>query len=819
MNKLFIMIVLAISFTVMSAYPCMADSAVFVSRWDSRPPPFSHIYDYYTKLRDKFSTVTIVKDTEVTSNTNKWKTAYENSELVFVIDVSDEVLTTQRNKFCKNLDDVLKDMKGIIFAGNSALYSSDEKFGCPYTDYFNFSYPSINTYLTNDKVMIFKEHLITEGYDIYEDYNLEIEDSIYTINFPRGNYDILAVVSGPALPTTTTTTIPPGPPFPPQSGSILDLGYYPAITIWEGITYRGIVWSLNTSKIDCNDCLGWKVFYQALDWVSDVEEMGIKMMTNKEIYTQGDIIEVNVSANANITEVDGVITFPDGRTETVYFTGSGKLWKGFFTLLSEDPDGNYRIDVNADDVHVSKNVTVRSFYLTINVKEEVKNKAMIRINVINQSNGYYKNVNVTVKITDPKGMNSTYTTKDNSIVNYNNGTFSLFFNLIRTGKYIIFANATDSFGRSSTETQEFMFYPEMNVKFFPENFTKKVSGPQKIKSQKVKITNKGSENLTNINLIGKGDIASWIELYNTSLPEIEPNKFDYFYFNITIPDNTPEGEYTGSIEISTNMGVKEFQITITVEYTGTLSVSPKSWTETIKKGMDISKEFTLANNGKGTVNIISIETSDSIEQFIEFDQKPTFINPDSSTKLKVKIKSSGVYISDLSLSKSGTIDIKTNYNNESIRVMFTIVKDLSNEADSLISDLQKVESKTDRLSGATDVSSIKDKINDLRSLLDEVKSLYSQGEYDDALTKLNSAMMSLDKIDSEVTQLEEQVKQEQQNRIKKITTTVVGTIVLVIVGWIVATKVIPKRKYDWLYKKWGHRRQIEKFTYFISTEQ
>jgi len=98
-------------------------TAVFISKYNSRSMDSSTL-DYYEKIRENYN-VYIIQDSSVTSNDQEWKTAYSNSDLIFVMSLSDESLNESRDDFCENLAEILDESVGLVFGGNSLIFSGN----------------------------------------------------------------------------------------------------------------------------------------------------------------------------------------------------------------------------------------------------------------------------------------------------------------------------------------------------------------------------------------------------------------------------------------------------------------------------------------------------------------------------------------------------------------------------------------------------------------------------------------------------------------------------------------------------------------------
>ncbi|MBL7170098.1 MAG: hypothetical protein ISS48_03700, partial [Candidatus Aenigmarchaeota archaeon] len=220
-------------------------TVTFISKYGSRSMD-SQTLDYYEKIKQNYN-VYIVKDLSVSGNSQDWKTALDDSDLIFLISLSDEVLNETRDDFCKNLATTLNKSVGIAFAGNSVM-SKDDFYGCIYTSHFNFAELWKNSELLSNKVTITKLHEMTGDYQ-KGDYNLGENKTIYPVISPN-NGDTLAIVNGD-----------------PDGLGARPAADYPLFVLWRGLRYNAVSWGITTSKLSgCSNCLDWKLLYQFLDW-------------------------------------------------------------------------------------------------------------------------------------------------------------------------------------------------------------------------------------------------------------------------------------------------------------------------------------------------------------------------------------------------------------------------------------------------------------------------------------------------------------------------------------------------------------------------
>lgn len=761
------------------------EAAVFISKESSRSMSDQNTFRYYEKLREKFE-VTILKDSEVAANSASWRDAYNESVLIFVIGQSGETLSVNRTKFCGNLSIVLGKIKGVFFAGNSLMYSEAFR-GCPYTAFFDFAAESNNTEMANKTINITKQHQITSGYG-QRPYNISVADTIYTINDLKEG-QVLATAYGD-----------PDGVGPTQAGN------YAAIAIKEGMRYRSVLWAINTSEIDCPGCLGWTVFNQALDWASNTSDMGYWITTDKGLYQQGDEIYINVTAHATISSVSGNITRPDGLTEGLSISGSGNMWTSYYPTFEDDPDGVYKINMNADGIFRQKNVTIKAFDIGLDIRSD-ENGTWIQASVKDQHDSYVKNVNVTINITDSLGQRFGYSTAGGEITDHGNGTFVLVFNVSPGifGKHLVYAFAEDALERNDTATDSFSISPPFKMELYPEGLEKVVFEPGNFTGF-VQITNTGPSNLTGITVSKTGDVKDWIDLSATSLPDITPNSTVYFYFNVTVPD-IGQGNYTGSIVFSTEQGEKTFPMSVQMKFIGKLLVDPSTLTDYAPVDEIVLKEITLSNPERGDISIISVDVGGDLVDWVVVQKRPEKIVGGSSEKMVLKIDTSAVNVENAIRTLFAIVEITTDFpdENKGITLEIIAVKNIANEANSLLSRIPELQNRISALEKDVDVSSVGNGLSAVKDDLESIKNLYQEKKYEEAATKFDDAKKNLPSVEGDISGLEEKVEAEKAAERTRIFVAYV-LMVIVIVGAVVflfsVLKLKPWSEYQKLRKKW-----------------
>ncbi|MDI6826645.1 MAG: hypothetical protein QMD36_05710 [Candidatus Aenigmarchaeota archaeon] len=778
MRKFFCLLVLLLLFPVVRAR-----NAVFVSKYESSSMDINTL-NYYDVINDIFSNVNIIQDVEVKKNSTKWIDAYANTDMIFVISLSDEMFRVSRDIFCGNLSVVLNKTKGIVFAGDSNIFKNNDMFGCPYTSYFNLASGANNVELKNNSVKLNMSHQITSGFTINKTYNVKINDSFYPLIYPNG-CTILGTVYGD----------PDGP------GSLL-AGDYPFLMIWEGIANRIAVWTMNTSELtDCTDCLGWNLFNQLLDWVSNTSDIGFKIITDKEAYYPDERIQINVKAPVDIGGITGTIYYPNNENHSLSFTGSGKERSAVYLLGKDVPSGNYNIEVVVDGLKKSKMISVSPFYLNLTINNQTE-KVKVWVNVTDPS-GNIVNVNLTVNITSPKGEKSNYYFE-------NNGSVFFTYDALESGEYTVYAKAIDGYGRSDSKTKSFSFYFKANIKFIPQNITRVVQEAGNI-TVNVKIFNNATNNVSNTRIEKIGEIKDWIILENTSLGDIEPNESKDLTFKINVPD-VEEGEYNGSLKFLFDGEEYILPITIKMEYLGILSVNPESWEGWIIKGQSKTIQFSLSNSGRREVIIKSVEVMGDLEDRISIIQKPDKIEVGMNKSLKIEIKTSDISMEGLTKRFNNELKITTgqgiHYPLASLRI--NVVENIREMANDLSVELEELKSNITVLKKVIDVSSLESKSNEIKTNLDRVKDSFDQGNYENAVTLYESLELEIESLKTDIERAYIEAKEMKKPNTLIIVALIVSIAVVGIILFIYR-KIQSEKKYAWLYQKWKARTRYHLF--------
>jgi len=773
MKKIVFLVVLLLIIPAVNAEffinPSVKKIATFVSKYSSTSMDETTL-DYFERLKVDYS-VYIIEDSLVVQNSYSWKESSEKSDLIFVISLSEDVLNETNDQFCENLGSVLEKSKGIIFAGSSSILTADMT-SCLYISYFDLAEEKENSEIENNNVSVTASHNITKDYEL-KDYSLGESDSIYVVVSPKNGIELAKVYGDP------------------DGAGDLTENYYSFLTVWEGLSYRAASFGIKTSNLNCTNCLGWDIFDNLLGWVSDIEDIGFEIGTDKEEYFFGQRIYINVTSEAEMADVAGEIISPENAKSSLYFTGSGKEWNSVYLLSDEEVGGNYIINVFSANINKNKTIRVKPFDIGIEINNQTK-KVQIIANISDVSGNPLEVENIRIKIENPKSQNTTYSYGNVESAQTN---YTVRFN----GKYIVRIEVFDFLGRTFSEQREFYFLVEPNMTLSPENITRIINEESNI-TVYVKLHNKGEIELTNVHIEKTGSIKDWITTNPVNISSVLPGAFALVAVNINVPNQT-EGTYTGSLVFKAEQGEEILPVVLKIEYPGNLILNPVSWQDVCAKGNKIVAEFELRNNGKGNVRIESVNVTGELKDYSTIIEIPTLIAPGGIGPLKIEIIAD-IIIQDFSQTISGYLQILTS--DESIYLVemdLIVIENLVTELNLLNPEIVEIESDIGTLGKKIDVSDLASKLNQVKQDIRQVESSYNNEDYSDALNVFSGIGSKIESLKSDIVQKEQEMEQKKSSSTKTIFI-VIGIIFICVIGFIVFKTLKKKQEASWLYDKW-----------------
>jgi len=758
-----------------------ATEVVFVSKYSSRSMDDTDTFNYYNKLVDRFDSgnVHIVQDSDVVENTSTWQDAYDDSSLVFVMSLSEDVLVTKTDKFCGNLSVVKSDLKGIIFAGNSTMKSS-RYHSCLYDSTFALvTASSPNTRLLNDTVFITEGHEVTSGYTSSSPYKLGENYTIYVVKSLLKSGSPLGNVTGD----------------PDGSGGV-GFKNYTFLAVWEELTYRAATWGINSSDISgCASCLGWNIFDQLLGWASDTESMGFEIWTNKEFFIPGETISITITANVDIAALDGNITYPEETDQKLTFAGSGKEWTSQYPLYNEDPNGEYNITIKTGSVIKTLNISVDAFDIELTMVNRT-DVTEITVRVINMNDAIIDDADVEINVTSPDEEVKTYSEQS--------GYFTINYYPEITGVYEVKVLAIDPYGRSEELEDVVILVSEPDIILNPDKLETTVNTAGDVQGS-LNIRNNGVDRLTNIHASRGGDILSWIEFTERELGYLKPDESTTLEFVITVPD-VAEGNHTGIITIITDQGSKEVSVTVEMKYAGELLVTPSNWEEWSKIGEVKSKNFAFKNTGRGDLSIESVKVLGDLSYYSTLGAYPDKLTIGQTKMVKLDIDTATAQVSDVKEKISGTLEITTNQGRESpVPIEITFVANMENKVGALSVDIDGIENDLASLQVKNiDVSDLEDDLVDIEAELEAATLMYTQGSFENSLSSYQQALEKIDNLKDEINDTNEQLRKSESNFVRNVVI-IFFVIAIFAVGVVVFMRRRQGKKYDWLYKKWDKK--------------
>jgi len=790
MKKIILLFVLMILLMPMSKSIYYSTSgasrnATFISKYSSRSMD-TQTLDYYERIKQNYN-VYIIKDLSVATNAQDWKSALDNSDLIFVTELSDDMLNKTKDSFCKNLASSLNKSVGLVFAGNSLTYYSDNATGnisgCLYTQYFNFADPANNTELTKSEVKISELHEMTDGY-AKDAYSLGESGKIYPVVFPK---------SGSTLGTVNGD--PDGTGAQPQ-------GDYPLFVLWRGIRYDAVSWGITTSKLTgCDNCLGWDLFDQFLDWVSDKNNMGFDVDLDKNEYYSGDRISIEATSDINMRNVKGSIIYPESKIYELAFTGSGGDWNSVYLLEDQDPPGEYIIFVNAEGLEVTKKIQVKAMNIDVSINNSTENVG-ITAELTNKYDQRLTDSQIYISVAKPSTLPDVY--------EFNSSYVKMIYNVTESGFHTVYITGKDSTGRIQSITKSFYFKMKPSMSFTPESIIETVNdiGPL---TKALYFKNEGNETLTNIEVRKGGDIKDWMNVtegwrtFNQTKLDLGPKNSSQITLLINVP-SVGEGQYKGFLNFTSDQGFSVFYITINLDYLGKLQVSPSTASEWIGKDQTKEIEYTLSNIGKGSIEIKSIQPSSEIEDMVYVEAGRMVLPPGGQGKLNVLVSTEGLSQTQVLKTVSGRFVIATDLGPADVSPSLTLnmLSDISKESEKLFSDLIEIDKKIENLREKTDVSEFRDETQQIRSKIENVKELYNNGQLESSYDMYSSLKSDLDALNSKIDQKEDEISRAKKTR-TTITIIIIALAIIIPVAYIFYKRTKETKEYSWLYKKWKNR--------------
>ncbi len=748
-------------------------NAVFVSQYSSTSMD-SRTLAYFLKVRENFN-VTIVSENEIIKNTATWKNTLNSTDLVFVTSLSDVALQENRSSFCGNLSVALNRTKGIVFAGESLKYTSDTFKGCIYTSQFNLADNYVNDQISNFIVRIAAQHQITSGYDLVN-YNLNMYDRIFPVNAPIGG-TTLGTVNGD-----------------PDGSGPLSSGDYPFLIIWEGLTYRVGTWGITTQEIEgCVRCLEWKLFHQLLEWVSNTSDMGFKIKTDKETYSQGEQIFITVESPVDIGKPTGKIKYPNKQEFDLTFFGSGikKIWNSNYYLLDSDPDGKYTIEVEYPNFKTKKEITAKAFEIDLSFDNKTKDiiiAANISTNILTPLT-----FDIDITITKPSGSKLTRPIK-------NTTSTSIVFEATESGKYLVSANATDQFKRTDSTTSDFYFSLTTNLTFTPPIIEIIRFKPENI-TDIITIKNNVHFNITNINISATGNVSDYIELEYTMIKVIPPNLTETLTFTISTPADI--GVYTGAIRFTFKDGEEELPITVKIIEPGILIIQPQALNIWIMLNEEVTLNLDLINGGETTINITEINLIGDLIERSTILASPNILEPEERSELIIQVNSGGVIIIDKIETLQGSVGIlMADGQLEYIDLTINVVEPLDDEFSRVDNVVASVKDTLNQYKDRIDTSKYFSELQEIEDDIETARNYYEGGSFEEAIQNFNLAENALNDLNQRI-QSEIEGKPSKESNLTGNIMILFVIIIAAIGGWLFYSRYWTKRGYKWLYKKWG----------------
>ncbi|MDD5416580.1 MAG: hypothetical protein PHU12_01240 [Candidatus Aenigmarchaeota archaeon] len=739
-------------------------------------------YDYlFCKELEKSYGVKKINENEVVTQNAFWLDSYQKSNLIFIGNVSDSIITTPTSTFCTNIKNVLVSNQRQMFSTGKANQPAK---GCIFDGYVTAPSPNLCT------ATIFTK----------------LNDGFPTSDLSVGEAN---VITAPLYSNEITIrTKSQGSGWIGASCKEFSYGIYPVVD--TGLQDKAIFWGLDVPANYTSTT--WSIFDKTLWYVMGDYSYGdidATLKTDKTTYKPGEKINITLEqGTANIDSATLVsLTYPDG-TSIDNVPMDPIAWNLTYAIEKSAPNGTYTIKVKATAPPAIKEFTKKIDVIPYTISATL-NKASyvagenVDIGIVLGS-VYDSSLNATAKIevTNPAG---TKTTIYNEKITYTfNKTYATSSSSIG-GVYLVRITLTDTDSRIFVKDLSFTVKNVGNIIVSPAQWSKQVSSDGNV-TQLFTIKNNGTDDLAAITITP----SSGITLSKTSIASLNATKTENFTATFYVDS---VGNKTGSITLDSE--TYNYVIDVNLEYVfnpveDSLVISPESASIVTIPNVAVEKEFELENIAVYGASNFVYTISDSIKNIASITTKPTQINSEGTAAMKVKIDAPEIK------TYYGTITVNSSVGSYEINLNIEVIGDISTEADDLLKTIVSLnENITALQKKGKDVSGLQDLSDSAKEKLESTKEAYESGNYQTAKTYFDQAGSSIDDLKSQI----EEIRSQKPNY-SGIIWTVAFIIIIAIVG-IVAykykdkikelinklTKKEPEQKEEYTFSKGDYRTE------------
>ena len=278
-----------------------------------------------------------------------------------------------------------------------------------------------------------------------------------------------------------------------------------------------------------------------------------------------------------------------------------------------------------------------------------------------------------------------------------------------------------------------------------------------------KISNSGNDTLKNLSIELSGDDSDLSDYISFELPKTTLMGQDFMYFTVRVEDLEYSTRFiatahllengTRVADIPMNIGVSVREACEGMEFVqapeNVMSFDHYTWAGVYLMERTVSDEIRITNNGDADLEDLSYTISGAIDSVIRNITLPDKIDVGDSEKMIIyaKGKKARTY--------SGTITIDSNQGAEKVLVSLTFMRDISQDLDTLETDLMSFENYFEE-DLPEDIEYI---LSDIGSKISSARSDIDTDDYDTALEKYQDAYFSLSALNSMVGFISESQEQ------------------------------------------------------------
>jgi len=703
-------------------------------------------FNYCNRLNNTLGyNVKIFHENNVRDNSTGWQTNFPNTQLIFLGDISLTILNgstnpTDSNKFFDGIFSVVNSSSTRVFTTELNNYQYNNTVTDTLTRGFFFRAGFVNFTGKNNTCW---------GLDTFE-----VIDSA-NCNLPAGAPIKLYTQANNFTVYQKTSSTEGWVGFTCEPGG-LPSDRYPVIasSVPTGIGQNnGTFWGLNTPSLYTEKA--WDLFDRAVCSVMDEPPAGSitgLFSLNKDIYKPRDTLNIAFQTSSSISSISVSITEP-GEIPGIPIGNmirQSDVWRLDNYIIADNvANGTYKITLTAKACgatpqQITKFVPIQPYSITA-VTDKLSYHSGENVSItLNTLDAYNASLNLTAKI-DIVNPNSTVTNVYYGIIPRSTvKTYKIPTSPVG-GQYIINITFNDSDKRNFTIGRNFIVDMFGNLSITPKIWNVQVSAPGN-KTQLFNITNTGQVTL---NISIRTDNSNIT--FDKNFLSIDVGKTGNFTGRFLV---SSPGNFTGNIFLNSSSG--EYVIASTASFlyqpsaSSSLVVSPSSISVVTIPGKNIAKTFELENLAPFEASDIIYKVSDSLKSIVTLTSVAGAVSASGTSAISIKISSSSLSVGKY----DGTVQINSSVGSTYITIGLEIIGDLTKEANTKLSELETLKEEITALQNKRkDVTSLNILYDEIETKLEDVKTNYNEGNYEEAKTMMQEASTSITELQSMITDI------------------------------------------------------------------